>query len=213
VFEPSPHYTPLETLGSGSYGLVCKAESKTAAPGEEGMLVAVKMISSVFKENLLLAKRTLREVCVLRKLSHPNVISILDLYKGQVSGRLFLVTQLMDTDLDQIIRSDQPLHKAHITHITLQIVLGVKYLHEVGLIHRDLKPANVLINEDCSIRIADLGMARLIGRDETDGKDTPLMTEYVVSRWWRAPEVNLLCVFFLYVFFFLSFFFLFSFFR
>jgi serine/threonine protein kinase len=179
------HYEIRETLGAGSYGTVFAASARTAAAGgSAGMMVAVKVLSSAFQENALLAKRTLREVCYLRRLAHPNVISIVDAYRNE--SRFFLVTQLMATDLDQIIRSPQELLDDHICIITLQILLGLRYLHGLGILHRDLKPANVLIDDDCSVRIADLGLARV---EETNVANQ--MTEYVVSRWWRAPEVML----------------------
>lgn len=187
--DPSPHYHLRQMLGSGTYGTVVAATSLSSAPGRPHLPVAIKMISSAFRQNLLLARRTLREVALLRRLLHPNVISILDFYQGRPSGRFYLVTQLMDTDLDQIIRSDQALSDAHINFICFQVLLGLRYLHSCGICHRDLKPANILVNEDCSVRIADLGMARLmVGEQESLSSN---MTEYVVSRWWRAPEVML----------------------
>ena len=87
-----------------------------------------------------------------------------------------------------MIQSEQPLRKAHVTHFVHQILKGVQYLHGRSILHRDLKPANILVNEDCSVRVADLGLARLHD-DATNDEGKTMMTEYVVSRWWRAPEV------------------------
>jgi serine/threonine protein kinase len=182
-------YEVQDRLGEGSYGLVVSARctSRSAAGCEEGVSVAVKAVSSAFKENTLLAKRTLREIWMLRRLRHDNVVAVLDFYSSADRKRLFMVLPLMDTDLQQVISSAQPLRTAHVVYLAYQILRGVEYLHGCGVLHRDLKPANVLVNEDCSVRIADLGMARLNGdSEEAHAAD---MTEYVVSRWWRGPEV------------------------
>jgi serine/threonine protein kinase len=185
-FVCEPHYARDAKLGVGSYGTVWSAKALSGACGlEEGTGVAIKRISGLYKNSMLFAKRLLREVCMLRRLQHDNVISILDCYRHGRS--VYLVTQLMDADLDQVIKSDQQLLPAHVSYFVQHILLGLQYLHSCGCLHRDLKPANVLVNEDCHIRIADLGMARLI--NDTKGSQGPAMTEYVVSRWWRAPEV------------------------
>ena len=183
----NPAYEVQEHLGQGSYGVVMSARCTTRAAAAVDTLVAVKMVSSAFQENTLLAKRTLREIWLLRRLRHDNVIAVLDFYSS-ARRRLFLVLPLMDTDLQQVISSDQPLRQTHVVYLAYQILKGVQYLHACGILHRDLKPSNVLVNEDCSVRIADMGMARLHGEAEpaTPGGD---MTEYVVSRWWRGPEV------------------------
>jgi serine/threonine protein kinase len=106
-------YEMEEKLGEGTYGLVVAAKCLTSASGAEvGCRVAIKMVSSAFQKNTLLAKRTLREVAMLRRFSHDNLISVLDFY-GSCQSRLFMVLPLMDTDLAQIIDSDQPLRTAH----------------------------------------------------------------------------------------------------
>jgi serine/threonine protein kinase len=93
----------------------------------------------------------------------------------------------MEADLYQIIRSEQTLSQAHYEYFLSQILMGVAYMHSADIIHRDLKPGNILVNSDCSIRICDFGLARGIGPIESH----LLFTEYVATRWYRAPEVVL----------------------
>jgi len=91
----------------------------------------------------------------------------------------YVVTDLMDTDLAHIVKSPQ-VTMDHIKYIMYQILRGLKALHAAEVLHRDLKPANILLTVECDVKIADLGLAR-----EADYE----MTEYVASRWWRAPEL------------------------
>lgn len=93
----------------------------------------------------------------------------------------------MDTDLHQIIRSPQPLSDEHVQFFIYQILRGLKFLHSGGIVHRDLKPSNLLLNGNCDLKICDFGLARA-GSDNNE-----LMTEYVVTRWYRAPELLLSC--------------------
>ncbi len=95
------------------------------------------MVSSSFQKNSLLAKRTLREIAMLRRFQHENVISVLDFYRS--NGRLFLVLPLMDTDLAQIIESPQPLRHSHVMYLSYQLLKGLNYLHAAGIVHRDVR--------------------------------------------------------------------------
>jgi mitogen-activated protein kinase 1/3 len=99
-----------------------------------------------------------------------------------------MVQEFMEIDLHRVIRS-QKLSEAHITHITYQILKGLLYLHTRDVIHRDLKPSNILLNGDCTVKICDFGLARLDVED-TEIK-SGLFTEYVATRWYRAPEIML----------------------
>lgn len=98
---------------------------------------------------------------------------------------IYIVTDLMETDLHRVIYSKQPLTKEHIQYFMYQLLRGVLYMHSANVIHRDLKPSNILLNKHCDLKICDLGLGR--------GYDTieDFMTEYVVTRWYRAPEVIL----------------------
>jgi len=93
----------------------------------------------------------------------------------------------MDTTLSKVIRSKQKLSPRHIQYFIYQIARGLEYMHSGGIIHRDLKPENILVNAaDCKVKITDFGLSRGVHLDA----DTPQkLTEYVVTRWYRAPEV------------------------
>jgi mitogen-activated protein kinase 15 len=100
------------------------------------------------------------------------------------SRDIYLVFEYMETDLYHAVYEDilEDIHKKYVLY---QMLVGVKYLHDMGLIHRDLKPSNVLLDANCAVKICDFGMARLLRQMET-GKDN-VMTEGVATRWYRAP--------------------------
>ena len=99
--------------------------------------------------------------------------------------------ELMEIDLHKIIsKSEQILTEAHIKCLMKQLLEGIKAMHSMKICHRDIKPANILVNQDCQLRITDFGLARFMGVDRTSLRDPPpQMTEYVVTRWYRAPEL------------------------
>ena len=111
-----------------------------------------------------------------------------------LANQRYIVQELMEADLHQIIRSEQLLTDAHYQYFIYQICRGLKYIHSANVIHRvfiltkkDLKPGNLLVNADCELKICDFGLARGLA----DIADTKLMTEYVATRWYRAPEIML----------------------
>ena len=95
----------------------------------------------------------------------------------------------MECDLAAIIRSGQPLTDAHFQSFIYQILCGLKYIHSANVLHRDLKPGNLLVNADCELKIADFGLARGFSVDPEE--NAGYMTEYVATRWYRAPEIML----------------------
>lgn len=97
--------------------------------------------------------------------------------------------ELMECDLAAIIRSGQPLTDAHFQSFIYQILCGLKYIHSANVLHRDLKPGNLLVNADCELKIADFGLARGFSIDPEE--NAGYMTEYVATRWYRAPEIML----------------------
>ncbi|KAL0663074.1 hypothetical protein Bca4012_099911 [Brassica carinata] len=136
IFEvPAKYKPPIMTLGSGGYGLVCSAVNS-----ESNETVAIKKIMHAC-ENPIQAKRTLREIKLLRHLEHEN-------------------------------------------YFLYQILRGLKYIHSANVLHRDLKPSNLLVSVKCELKICDFGLARA-------ASETYAMTEYVTTRWYRAPELLL----------------------
>ncbi|KAG1339148.1 mitogen-activated protein kinase 5 [Cocos nucifera] len=177
LFEITSKYQPpIMPIGRGAYGIVCSVMNS-----ETGEMVAIKKIANAF-DNHMDAKRTLREIKLLRHLDHENVIGIRDVIPPpipQAFNDVYVATELMDTDLHHIIRSNQDLSEEH-----CQILRGLKYIHSANAIHRDLKPSNLLLNANCDLKICDFGLARPTSENEN-------MTEYVVTRWYRAPELLL----------------------
>jgi len=180
VFE---YYQPLRILGHGAYAVVCEAVDL-----RNGRKVAIKKNKGVFQD-LSDAKRILREVKLLSHFEHDDVIRLLDVIPPEESeiatfDDVYLVMPRMETNLGRVIKSSQKLTKRHIQFFLYQMLRGLKYIHSAGVIHRDLKPENILVNGgDCNLKITDFGLARGVCIDPKT------YTEYVVTRWYRAPEV------------------------
>lgn len=188
IFTLNPRYTGLTAIGKGSYGVVC-----SALDASTGRRVAIKKVTPVFR-HAQDAKHTLREIRLLRHMGkHANIVSLLDLHLREDADELYIVMELMDADLHKLLQSEQPLTDQHLRYFLAQLLCGVHYLHSHRIIHRDLKPGNILVTRDCSLRITDFGLARErpLGRgDDPEEVDEP-MTEHVVTRWYRPPELML----------------------
>eukprot|EP00252_Welwitschia_mirabilis_P022037 TRINITY_DN582_c0_g1_i1.p1 TRINITY_DN582_c0_g1~~TRINITY_DN582_c0_g1_i1.p1 ORF type:complete len:405 (-),score=58.27 TRINITY_DN582_c0_g1_i1:515-1729(-) len=182
IFEVTSKYQPpLLPIGKGAYGIVCSALNS-----ETNEQVAIKKIANAF-DNRIDAKRTLREIKLVRHMDHENVVAIRDIIpppRREAFDDVYIAYELMDTDLHQIIRSNQPLSEEHCQYFLYQILRGLKYIHSANVLHRDLKPSNLLLNANCDLKICDFGLARITS-------ETDFMTEYVVTRWYRAPELLL----------------------
>jgi serine/threonine protein kinase len=137
------------------------------------MKVAIKKVPNAF-DDLVDAKRILREIKLLKYFDHENIITLLDVPKPE--GRtgyndIYIVTDLMETDLHRVIYSRQELTDEHIQYFLYQILRGVLYMHSAGVVHRDLKPSNILANKNCDLKICDLGLGRG-GIKEDDDDDS-----------------------------------------
>ncbi|KAJ3235339.1 Mitogen-activated protein kinase [Chytriomyces hyalinus] len=172
-------------LGNGAYGVVWGATSV-----ETGEKVAIKKIRANNFEEPILAKRALRELKLLRHLhGHDNIINFIDCdINGETSfNELYFVQDMMEADLNQIIKSKQALTDQHFQFFTYQLLRGLKWMHSADIVHRDLKPGNLLVNSDCELKICDFGLARSVGSAVGEYANT----EYVATRYYRAPEVVL----------------------
>ncbi|KAF6014495.1 Mitogen-activated protein kinase slt2/MPK1 [Brettanomyces bruxellensis] len=181
----------IKGLGQGAYGIVCSAKYLDGDEGEDK--VAIKKITNIFSKKIL-CKRALREIKLLRHFrGHKNITCLYDLdIVPDANGNfneVYLYEELMECDMHQIIRSGQPLTDAHFQSFIYQTLCGLKYIHSADVLHRDLKPGNLLVNADCELKICDFGLARGYSSDPT--KNNGFMTEYVATRWYRAPEIIL----------------------
>lgn len=177
-------YRLIKPIGTGAYGFVCSAEDL-----HRGDKVAIKKIANPFNQ-VTDTKRLLREIKLQSIFRHENVLQIRDIMRPpsvQDFKDVYIVSDLMDTDLSQIISSDQPLSDDHFQYFLYQTLRGLKYIHSANVIHRDLKPSNLLLNGNCDLRICDFGLARVANFEDRDLD----LTEYVATRWYRAPEIML----------------------
>jgi mitogen-activated protein kinase 1/3 len=211
-FQIDAKFDPIKVIGTGAYGVVISAKDKKA-----GRNVAIKKITNLF-EDLEDAKRILREIRLLQHLKHSNVISIVDVLPSPYpklrglsstgssnnSGSspnnsyqlddIYIVLELMETDLSKVIYSKVPLTPEHVRFFLYQILRGCKHMHSKGVLHRDIKPANLLVNAQCDLKVCDFGLARIVeGESRTQPDGLATLTEYVVTRWYRAPEIMLCC--------------------
>jgi len=211
-------YRVVDLIGSGAYGSVCEAED-----AESREVVAIKRCGHIFRD-LVDCKRVLRELAIMEKLRHNNVVRIIDICVPQnlhSFDEICFVMELADSDLKKLCRQDVTLTPLHINTLLYNLLCGLKYIHSAGIYHRDLKPANCFVNQDCTVKIGDFGLARAIGGEHDEelellqqtprasnagqqqpGQRRPLvphtqrlrksLTGHVVTRWYRCPELILL---------------------
>lgn len=175
-------YKLVKRLGKGSYGIVWKGEDR-----ETGQFVAIKKCFDCF-QNATDSQRTYREIRLLQQLNgHTNLISLYDVISASSGKDLYVVSELMDADLGAVIRSGS-LEPIHVQCIAYQLLCALKYLHSAHVVHRDIKPANILINAECKVKLCDFGLARIV-----NPRNSNVLTGYVATRWYRAPELLLEC--------------------
>ncbi|XP_026570785.1 serine/threonine-protein kinase MAK isoform X1 [Pseudonaja textilis] len=169
-------YTTLKQLGDGTYGSVLMGKSN-----ESGELVAIKRMKRKFYswDECM----NLREVKSLKKLNHANVIKLKEVIRE--NDHLYFVFEYMKENLYQLMRDRNKLFpESVIRNIMYQILQGLAFIHKHGFFHRDMKPENLLCMGPELVKIADFGLAREL-------RSQPPYTDYVSTRWYRAPEVLL----------------------
>ena len=171
-------YKIHKTIGDGSYGIVYKASNI-----QTGEIVAIKKMKKKFYswDECM----SLRELKSLKNLNHSNIIKLKEVIK--VNDELNFVFEYLDENIYQLythIREQgKQLPENQIRSFIYQTATGLAYMHKHGFFHRDMKPENLLVHKDI-VKIADFGLAREI-------RSRPPYTDYVSTRWYRAPEILL----------------------
>ncbi|KAH7577445.1 hypothetical protein ACOSP7_001651 [Xanthoceras sorbifolium] len=176
-------YKIQEVIGKGSYGVVC-----SAIDTHTGEKVAIKKIHDIF-EHISDAARILREIKLLRLLRHPDIVEIKHIMlppSRRDFKDIYVVFELMESDLHQVIKANDDLTREHYQFFLYQLLRALKYIHTANVYHRDLKPKNILANANCKLKICDFGLARVAFNDTPT---TIFWTDYVATRWYRAPEL------------------------
>merc|ERR1712159_701666 len=177
-------YEICQKLGKGAYGIVWKAIDKRSKE-----VVALKKIFDAF-QNATDAQRTFREIMFLQEMTgHDNIIRLGNVLKADNDRDIYLVFEYMESDLHAVIRANilEDIHKQYIIY---QLVRSLKYMHSGQMLHRDIKPSNILLNSDCQVKVCDFGLARSVVQP-ADNTQNPVLTDYVATRWYRAPEILL----------------------
>ncbi|KAL5262120.1 hypothetical protein ACHWQZ_G007726 [Mnemiopsis leidyi] len=183
VFTVPERYTNLNPVGSGAHGTVCSADDSITH-----QKVAIKKLLTPFESNSS-AHRVYRELSLMKHCHHPNIIRIFDVFipegNQETMTNIYIVMEYMEHSLRDVIQQYE-LTCEQISSLTYQLACGLKFLQSLGIMHRDLKPANVGVNKDLTVKILDFGLARA-----DSVTSTPRLTYYIVTRYYRAPEVIL----------------------
>jgi serine/threonine protein kinase len=176
-------YTVLDRLGTGGMGQVFKAEHHTM-----GRLVALKMLPPAMMDSPEAVRRFHREVRAAARLLHPNIVTAFD--AREHDGICCLVMEYVDgQDLASLVKEEGPLRTAAAVDCILQAARGLHYAHGEGVVHRDIKPSNLLVDKRGTVKILDLGTARIFDECE-DAADRLSQSDPVLGTCdYMAPEM------------------------
>ena len=163
-------YELVKVLGKGSYGEVAEAYDRITK-----RKVAIKRMPDVLSDETD-AIRMFREIFILRRLKHKHVINLVDILKPPKELKdfkdVYMVFEFLDTDLYKLLQSEQYLTDEHVQSFLYQLLCGLKHIHAANCIHRDLKPANILLNEDCTLKICDFGLSRVMPKKKSSSSSS-----------------------------------------
>ncbi|KAL4618173.1 cyclin-dependent kinase-like 2 isoform X2 [Arapaima gigas] len=169
-------YETLGLLGEGSYGVVIKCRNR-----ENGSIVAVKKFLGS-EDDKVVKKIALREIKMLKQLQHDNLVNLLEVCRKK--RRWYLVFEFVEhTILDDLEQHPGGLEYNKVRRYLFQILRGIAFCHQHNVIHRDIKPENVLVSQSGVVKLCDFGFAR------TMAAPGEIYTDYVATRWYRAPEL------------------------
>jgi len=170
----------LNTINEGTYGVVFRVKDK-----KTGEIVALKKVK-MDREREGFPLTSLREINILLSFDHPSIVDVKEIVVGGHDDDTFMVMEYMEHDLKGVMETmKQPYTQSEVKCLMLQLLEGVKYLHDNWVLHRDLKTSNLLLNNRGELKICDFGLSRQYG--------SPLKpyTQPVVTLWYRAPELLL----------------------
>lgn len=169
-------YENLGLVGEGSYGMVMKCRNK-----ESGRIVAIKKFLES-DDDKMVKKIAMREIKLLKQLRHENLVNLLEVCKKK--KRWYLVFEFVDhTVLDDLKLFPNGLDYQVVQKYLFQIINGIGFCHSHNIIHRDIKPENILVSQSGVVKLCDFGFARTLA---APGE---VYTDYVATRWYRAPEL------------------------
>ncbi|KAF1837055.1 Pkinase-domain-containing protein [Decorospora gaudefroyi] len=183
TWSPCRHVSHFETLNQieeGSYGWVSRARDTTT-----NQVVALKKVKMDYAQDGF-PITALREIQILQRSHHPNIVSLQEILSGDDPQECVLVMEFLEHDLKTLQEDmSEPFMASEVKTLLRQLVQGVQYLHTNSIMHRDLKTSNILLNNRGQLKLADFGMARY-----TPPPNAPL-TQLVVTLWYRSPELLL----------------------
>ncbi|VDK48888.1 unnamed protein product [Anisakis simplex] len=180
----------IKYIAGGSFGNVIKVPQYVCRDGKQ-ICVAIKKLYEPFRD-VKNAQRVFREIKLLQMMIHENIVKLVDLYTPDTSPsslqNVYIVSEYAGRSLSEILEWQKEMGIVRLTpphnkFIIYQLLRALKYIHSAGVIHRDLKPGNLALTADCDLSVLDFGQARTLNND-----DTPL-SAYVMTRWYRSPEV------------------------
>ncbi|KDP27188.1 hypothetical protein JCGZ_19887 [Jatropha curcas] len=172
-------YEKLEKIGQGTYSSVFRAREV-----ESGRMVALKKVRfDNFQPESI--RFMAREIVILRRLDHPNIINLEGIITSRLSNSIYLVFEYMEHDLAGLSTSpDIKFSESQVKCYMKQLLQGIEHCHLRGIMHRDIKVSNILINNEGILKIGDFGLANVL-----NSKNKNQLTSRVVTLWYRPPEL------------------------